>query len=287
MIDKIFYINLDRRPDRNTNVQNFLQQFNLQLIAQRISAVDGSKLNLDHVPKTIISEKGIHDAKDKSKKTGIPLTPGGIGCALSHRTVWEHIITQNLKSALILEDDIRVEQDFHNKLNKIMNSVKGLDYDVLFLGYHPASLKYLDTKLINNMFVRSPRTYGLFGYVVSKKGAEKLLKIFPIDVQIDTAISEAILKHRLNVLLVRPDLRIITSDPSEDAKQFGTDIQSRETFQSGASPGTIVGPSGKIYPTYNSTLDSPDAFFYHIVWFMTAIITLYLIGMFSGLMNDS
>src|SRR5271154_1244753 len=102
MLDGIFYINLDRRPDRNANVQKLLKQFDIQHISQRISAVDGSVLNLDLIPDTIISKQGIRDAKDSTKNTGIPLTPGAIGCAMSHMYVWKQIIKQNLNSTLIL-----------------------------------------------------------------------------------------------------------------------------------------------------------------------------------------
>ena len=38
----IFYINLDKRHDRNLQLKNQLN--NLKLDAQRISAIDGSKL---------------------------------------------------------------------------------------------------------------------------------------------------------------------------------------------------------------------------------------------------
>ena len=40
----IFYINLDKRHDRNLQLKNQLN--NLKLDAQRISAIDGSKLTL-------------------------------------------------------------------------------------------------------------------------------------------------------------------------------------------------------------------------------------------------
>ena len=269
MPEKIFYINLDRRPDRDQNVQRLLKQFAIQDISERISATDGSALDLNQIPQNIITESGITDAKDKNKRIGIPLTPGGIGCALSHRSTWLRIIDQNLESALILEDDIRIDKDFHPKLHQYMGLAKSLKYDILFIGYHPASIKYISPQSVNDVFVRSSRTYGLFGYVVSRKGAEKLLKIFPIDLQIDTAISNAIKPHDLNVYLVKPEYRIVTSDPSEDAKEFGTDIQTRDKCE----PFSTV--------TYISTLDSPDAFFYHMIWFLTAIVCLYLIGMFT------
>ena len=270
MPDKIFYINLDRRPDRDQNIQQLFQQFNIQNISEKISAVDGSMLNLDNISQNIISEKGISDAKDKTKITGIPLTPGGIGCALSHRSAWQKIIDENLDTVLILEDDISIDKDFHSKLNTYMIQAKPLLYDVLFIGYHPASIKYILPNSTSSIFVRSSRTYGLFGYVVSKKGAKKLLNIFPIDLQIDTTMSNAIELHNLDMYLVKPENRIITSDPSEIAKKFGTDIQKRENFISQCSGFSVTSYS----------------FFYHTIWVLTVIVGVYMICLFSGFITS-
>jgi glycosyl transferase family 25 len=229
MPDMIYYINLDRRPDRKQNIQNLLKYFDLEKITERISGVDGSKLDLDNIPKDIITPAGIADAKDKNKMVYVLLTPGGIGCAMSHRNAYKKIIDNNLSSALILEDDIRIDRDFHKKLHYLMNKAEEFNYDVMFLGYHPSSIKYIKEQ-VNDVFVRSSRVYGLFGYVVSNAGAKKLLDLYPIDKQIDTEISDN--SSNLNMLLVIPEYRIITSDPSEVAHEFGTDIQFRRSIGS-------------------------------------------------------
>ena len=226
LFDKIFYINLDRRPDRNANVKKIIRELNIDAI--RVPAVDGSTLDLNTLPPDIITENGIQDAKNKNQKVYVPLTPGGIGCALSHRSVWKKIVDENISSALILEDDIRIDPMFHQKL---INFAKywPTNYDVLFLGYHPSTIKYIDyLNPVNCMFVRTNKVYGLFGYVVSNRGAGKLLKIFPISQQIDTEMYKNF--HSLDAYLIEPRNRIIFSDPSEYAVEFGTDIQKRENF---------------------------------------------------------
>ena len=227
MFSKIFYINLDRRQDRDENMKNIINKLNLQNKTVRIPAVDGKKLDLDNIPTNIITKEGINDAKNKNLRVGVPLTSGAIGCALSHRNVWKKIVDENIDSALILEDDVRIDPDFHKKMDYYKKYCPN-SYDVIFLGYSPATIKYI-TASINDIFVRSNKVYGLFGYIVSRKGAEKLLKIFPIRYQIDTEM------HRnfssIDAYLVKPDYRIITSDISEDSKQFGTDIQVRENFE--------------------------------------------------------
>jgi GR25 family glycosyltransferase involved in LPS biosynthesis len=100
-IDHIFYINLDKRVDRDNNVRSQLNKHNLLGITERVSAVNGSTLNLDTIPETIITSKGILDSKSKTNTIGISLTSGAIGCALSHRKIWINIRDDpNIQSAL-------------------------------------------------------------------------------------------------------------------------------------------------------------------------------------------
>jgi GR25 family glycosyltransferase involved in LPS biosynthesis len=243
MFDKIFYINLDRRTDRNNNIKQELKRNGLEndeYEIVRIPAVDGSRLNLNKIPHNLITEKGINEYKnkDKNNKTGIRLTSGAIGCALSHKIVWEKILNENIQAALILEDDIHINKNFHHELDTYRKNLPNeiaKDYDIIFLGYHPATIKYIYKNTlndpINGIYVKASRVYGLFGYIVTKQGAKKLIDIFPISQQIDTEISNYLTKKKLTAYLVKPGLRIITSEPSENAKEFGTDIQTINNYE--------------------------------------------------------
>lgn len=231
-MEGIYYINLDRRVDRNKNVIEQLKKHNLH--ATRVTAVDGTKLN--NISNAIVTKNGI---ERMNKKLFVSLTNGGIGCAMSHRNIWLDIQKTKKNNCLILEDDITINDNFSSKLNFYLNNVPD-DYDILFLGYHPSSLKHVITNSQEydynnyndsaNIFIRSNRVYGLFGYIVSQKGVDKLLKLFPITNQIDTEISDA-MKH-LNVYLVKPNEQLIISKPSEINDDFGSDIQMIEKFES-------------------------------------------------------
>jgi GR25 family glycosyltransferase involved in LPS biosynthesis len=65
MFDQIYYINLDRRPDRKENVEKLIKKHNLDKITQRIPAIDGTKLDLDKISNTVVTKKGIDNAKNK------------------------------------------------------------------------------------------------------------------------------------------------------------------------------------------------------------------------------
>jgi GR25 family glycosyltransferase involved in LPS biosynthesis len=229
MFDRIYYINLDRRPDRRDNIEKLIKHHKLNDITERVPAVDGSKLNLNNISNTIISKKGIDNANNLTMRTGVPMTPGAIGCALSHRNVWSKIVDNKINAALIMEDDIKINNNFMNDIEKYSKDLPP-SYDIIFIGYHPASIKYVEkSNFLRNVFLKSKKVYGLFGYVVTLEGAKKLLKLFPIEDQIDTEIYRGFTTHNIDAYVIRPDLRLITSDPSEVAKEFGTDIQVRQT----------------------------------------------------------
>lgn len=220
-IDAILYINLDRRTDRQQNMINLLTSYNVVSIARRVPGVDGSKLTPQTISKRDVTDQGIRDAFDDNAPVYMPLTRGGVGCALSHKRCYEYIVANEIGACLIFEDDIRLSNDFVAKLSALQPPD---DYEVLFLGYHA-----IHTRGVNKLkrrFVKPHKAYGLFGYVVTLSGAKKLVQyVFPITQQIDSEIP----KHfdKINAYAVRSDLVLVYSDPSALTTQFGTDIQHR------------------------------------------------------------
>jgi GR25 family glycosyltransferase involved in LPS biosynthesis len=224
IFNKIIYINLDRRPERNLNVIDQLKKVGLLNMAERFSAIDGKKLDLNKIDSSIITTDGIGYAK-KSDIIFTHLTPGAIGCAMSHRAIYQKIIDENIENCLILEDDITFVDDFNKKIQKVEKYIKDnkLEYDLFFLGYHPSSLRDFYTQKFLNI-------YGLFGYIVNKNGAKKLLDLFPITYQIDTEISFN--SDKINIQGVQFYDKIILSDQSQYSYKFGTDIQVKNNHTS-------------------------------------------------------
>lgn len=223
MFNKILYINLKHRQDRNDNVIEQLKKINKLNIAERVDAIYGADLDIKSLPSNLISDRGKEDALNDKQRVYTFLTRGGIGCALSHRKTYEKIVNDNISSALILEDDITIDDSFNEKL-EILNKNISQDYDILFLGYHDTSIKYFN-KEINQYYTKPNKLYGLFGYIVTNKGAKKLLDIFPITLQIDSEIPNHF--NKINAYAVTPNNRIIFSDQSSIHTKFGTDIQIR------------------------------------------------------------
>ena len=223
LFDKIIYINLDRRPDRNSNVIEQLKKVGLENISERFSAIDGKKLDLDKIDQTIITPDGIEYAKE-SKIIYTHLTQGAIGCAMSHRAIYQKIIDENINRCLILEDDITFDDNFINKIKLLEKEIR-YDFDLFFFGYHPGS-SVDSINFYTPLTCKFNSVYGLFGYIVTKKGAKKLLDLFPITYQIDTEISRN--TDKIDIYGVNPNNKIILSDQSQYSYKFGTDIQNRK-----------------------------------------------------------
>lgn len=229
MFSKILYINLDRRHDRKENVDAQLKIIRYNGPVDRISAVDAKQLDFSIIPKTFVTSDGMKTATSKETPVYTYLTKGGIGCALSHKRVFEQILYGKDEYVLILEDDIWFDKEFSEKLKKKLEKVP--EYDILWLGYHTKS----NTRSLEHFDVPD-KLYGLFGYIINRKAASKLLDIFPITWQIDSEIPKMF--PSLRVYALKEQDRIVFSEPSQVSYAFGTDIQHREDFENTKSENT-------------------------------------------------
>ena len=224
MISKIYYINLDRRPDRNENIKNEINKINFNGPVERIPAVNGIELDIHNLSDELIKPEGKKDAMDKNGGLYYIMTPGAIGCALSHYNVATKIIEEmsDTDYVLILEDDVILEDDFMNKLNKYMQEMP--PFDILLIGYHMKQ-----NKIVGDSFYDKPdKSWGTFGFVTNKKGSHELLNLFPIKYQVDTEMHKLYNNDNLMVYSLKENNRLVTSPQSQEESQYGTDIQLRE-----------------------------------------------------------
>lgn len=183
-VDQVYLINLDRRPDRLNNMKSIFNE--LRIDYKRMKAIDGKV----DVNEKYLKDNEIEMMKDFSEPYhGRPLTFGEIGCFMSHYNIWQDMIKQNYKEVIVFEDDVRFEPFFKDKLKLVRQELMdlNLDWDLIFLG----------RKILHNMeenwvqgsdwLVHVNYTYWTLGYMMSKKGAEKLVnekplkKMVPVD----------------------------------------------------------------------------------------------------------
>lgn len=220
MFTKILYINLDRRTDRKEHMEKELNKINFKGTIEKISAVDGKRIDPNNI-KHLFTEHAINELSIENPPHFHPgsfMSIGAAGCALSHRKAFINVLNGNDDKVLILEDDIKFDENFMSKYEEYIKNIP--DYDLLYLGYHFA----VQPENVNDYYKKSKGiVYGLFGYVIDKKIAQLLIDMFPIDKQIDSEIVKVF--SQIKVFNLNENKRLIFSEDSLINK-LGTDIQS-------------------------------------------------------------
>lgn len=104
----VWVLNLERSRDRRTYMEGQLRELNWQF--EIIPAVDGKCLSAD--------ELKCYSPQQALKFVNRELSPGEIGCALSHARLWERIVTENIQEVLILEDDVDIDGELMGVLER-------------------------------------------------------------------------------------------------------------------------------------------------------------------------
>jgi len=156
----VHVINLERRPDRwESFMKNNLRNVNVK----RVNAVDGKTLKVNEQILRIFNEN------DYNWRRGI------VGCALSHFKLYAGLLNSNEDRMVILEDDAKLINGFSERVTNLMNLNK--TWDILYLGHYPKQpLPKTEPRIVQKNAEQSlDYSYGgTVGYVITKKGAEKL-----------------------------------------------------------------------------------------------------------------
>ena len=127
ILDKIYYINLVRRPERNTHFVNQYLQAELPINKlERFNAIDGSHYTF--------TDEELHlfrhvDYKNKKHNTNI------YGNQLSHHYILKEMIKHNYKYILICQDDTIFCKNFVEHLNNVLNNIPS-DAEIINIGTH-------------------------------------------------------------------------------------------------------------------------------------------------------
>lgn len=165
-------INLKRRCDRKTKFEtNILPKISF-LNPEFYTAVDANDLE----PLTEQQEKMFANNNFGWRKTLI-------ACSLSHLgVITEFLNSSSSNLCIVFEDDVL---DVSDTIAQYINLISASDYDIVYLGHHPYDLDDTDksnsskTISIVRMNVFESLKYsmgGCFGYVLSRRGAERFLE---------------------------------------------------------------------------------------------------------------
>jgi glycosyl transferase, family 25 len=196
IFDKIYYVNLDEDTNKNKFFLDQISKTSLKDKCLRFSAINGKEIDINQVDDKILTKNGRSSiVKKKQKIFGVSLTYGSLGCALSHKILWEECANSN-NPYLVFEDDAIPHKDFDKIFNSIVNRISSIKYDLFYLGYNQIP-GFRKAKIDNVISKPSGLITGTYGYIVSPTGANKLLSIFPISKQIDSSISDNLAKFNV------------------------------------------------------------------------------------------
>lgn len=127
-LSRIFMINLERRPERRQKMdQSFLE---LGLDVEYKVAVDGNELTDESLKE--MGVKLLTGYEDPFHNR--PMTMGEIGCFLSHYSIWQTIVEQELNDVLVLEDDIRFEPYFKERASLLLDEARSIGgWDLMYI----------------------------------------------------------------------------------------------------------------------------------------------------------
>lgn len=199
-------INLDHRPERWRNAEPALQAAGF--VPMRFSAVSVSDAQARAmVPHALTKEAyaRLGRVRETHEELG---SLGAIGCYLSHAALWQRLLESGEANAYIFEDDVdHVDSTVHAWVARAPS-----DYDLLVFHYHART----PPTPINDTTVQLGRFFYTTGYMISRKGAQKLLsKCFPISEQVDSFIS----RNENDLKIYAPKKPLLTT------ADHGTDIQ--------------------------------------------------------------
>lgn len=141
-IDKIIYINLNKRTDRREQIENELNSFNLSY--ERFEAFS-------------TPDCGIY------------------GCGLSHLAVLKIAKERNYRNILILEDDFQFlvsKEVFEENLKTFFES--NIDYDVCMLSYNLHYSSVCENLNVNKVVFAQTAS----GYIVNSNYYDKLIELY-------------------------------------------------------------------------------------------------------------
>ena len=108
---KYYVINLDRSPERLSNISAQCKKYNIDFV--RIPGFDGSTLDLEKLA----------DDTACRYEMGRSIQPGEVGCFLSHKKALDAFLSSEDDFAVILEDDAILSKNFSKSISDICSFI--------------------------------------------------------------------------------------------------------------------------------------------------------------------
>jgi GR25 family glycosyltransferase involved in LPS biosynthesis len=160
--EDVFVISI--REERKRHFQERMKP--IVPLVRNWSGVDGRQLKLATLRREGLLAKKAH------------MTRGEVGCFFSHRRIWQRVVDEQILHALVMEDDATWAMDYKEARALVAQKLAHLNqshpnWDILLLARSPNLHENQDT--VAPGLVKTGPFWGLFAYVVSSRGARKLM----------------------------------------------------------------------------------------------------------------
>jgi glycosyl transferase family 25 len=187
-VDKIYCINLDRRPDRWARCQEIFKQHDLKV--ERAPAIDG---------KTLL---------------GGSLPLGALGVLRSNLALLEGAKRDKSWAICIFEDDIELDDDFNEKFSKYVEQLPD-NWQFFYLGCSNKKPSIVEDININ----RLTKAYGAYAVIIRSGLYDKIIEeLKKEDLQIDLVYAK--LQSQYCSYVVNPFLAWVRNDYSDINDRF-------------------------------------------------------------------
>jgi len=193
MFQGIIILNLDQRPDRLKRTLEQIAASDLSALPlYRLRAHDGSALNMDTLLTSTAEAEMANLARTGTRRFHAQLSPGAVGCYLSHVDAWRFIAEKGSANPyLVLEDDVTLRPQALAFLHAAWARGKAKAGSLpLFQLYMMISCMAGCEPGADGMY--EPKAWwGTQAYALSASDAAALLKapgLFPMDIQIDSKL---------------------------------------------------------------------------------------------------
>jgi glycosyl transferase, family 25 len=193
----VFVIN--RRKDTHRRQDMTYRLADVGISPVFFDAVDGYSLD--------IASLADYDGEKRRRYFAKDLSPGEVGCTLSHRKIYEKMVAENLPCAIIFEDDVFFDDKFRETIEDIIST--DLPWDLIrFVGHGKVfDIGYRSLVNLRNNYsiARVPTSpSGAYAYMLTQKAAKTLIGFMQKNwVPVDIVHSRA-WETKLDTFLIHP-----------------------------------------------------------------------------------
>lgn len=202
LLDNIWIINLDKSTDRMEKIKKNFDSHKIRF--NRFSAVYGKNVSPEYMEKNVsfVCKKFLCNY-------------GIIGCAGSHKALWEQLTNSDKKYYIIFEDDVEINDEFANIINLLEPQIEKYNIDYLNLNCINTGCYIPKTEFTIGKynFGKPLVPFQTNSYIITKTGATKLLNaISQTNYHVDFEILFVKTFGNLNYYSSNPPILNLTDD---------------------------------------------------------------------------